>query len=71
MREPKLVSTWKIVTLTVVTLSLYVLVWYYRVNRELRDLGQRRDDELRGTRPGISLAAVTVGGLVIVPPYVS
>jgi Domain of unknown function (DUF4234) len=52
--------------LALVTIGIYFLVWYYKINREARDyLG---DNEIR---PGIALLAVTLGWLIIVPPFVS
>jgi hypothetical protein len=48
------------------TLGIYFFVWHYKVNDEARRfLGDER------IRPGISLLAVTLGILVIVPVYVS
>jgi hypothetical protein len=58
--------------LTVFTLGIYAFVWYFRINRELRDFGAAQGDEdLAGERPGLSLLAVTLGWLVIVPAIVS
>lgn len=71
MREPKVISTRRVVTLMVVTAGLYALVWYYRANRELRDLGHRHRDELRDTQPGVALLAVTFGAFLLAPPFVS
>jgi hypothetical protein len=66
-REPGLVLLW-----TIITLGIYNWVWYYKINRELRDYGAaHNDDELASTRPGLSLLAVTLGALLIVPPFVS
>lgn len=42
--------------------------WYYRLNRQLRDLGGAR---LADSRPGASLFAVTLGALVVIPAAVS
>jgi len=58
--------------LTLVTLGIYGFVWYYKVNREMADLGKAtgRTEEL-GDSPGKSLLAVTLGALVIVPAIVS
>jgi hypothetical protein len=53
------------------TLGIYGMYWWYQVNRELRDLGRARGTHELGDSPGTSLAAVTVGWLVIVPPFVS
>ena len=50
--------------LILVTLGMYYLVWYYKTNRELADYGV-------GDSPGMSLLAITLGGFLIVPPFVS
>jgi hypothetical protein len=48
------------------TLGIYFFVWHFKVNDEARRfLGDER------IRPGISLLAVTLGALVIIPAYVS
>jgi hypothetical protein len=52
--------------LALVTLGIYFFVWYYKVNREAREY--LRDNEIS---PGIALLAVTLGWLIIVPPFVS
>ena len=58
--------------LVFLTLGIYYFVWYYKVNRELRDLGRAVGAEHRlGSSPGTSLLAITVGWLIIVPPFVS
>ena len=58
--------------LVFVTLGIYYLVWYYKVNRELRDLGRATGEETRlGTSPLTSVLAITGGWLVLVPPFVS
>ena len=58
--------------LVFLTLGIYYFVWYYKINRELRDLGRATGEEERlGRSPLSSLLAVTVGWLIIVPPFVS
>jgi hypothetical protein len=58
--------------LVFLTLGIYYFVWYYKVNRELRDLGRASGEEERlGKSPLTSLAAITVGWLIIIPPFVS
>jgi hypothetical protein len=53
-------------------IPFYWLVWYYRINRELRDFGRRNGDEsLAAGRPWLSLVAVSIGSLVSVPYFVS
>jgi Domain of unknown function (DUF4234) len=58
--------------LVFLTLGIYYFVWYYKVNRELRDLGRATGEEARlGRSPFSSLLAITIGWLIIVPPFVS
>lgn len=60
IRNPFLVFVWSLVTI-----GIYYLVWYYKINRELRDAGGA------DVSPIVSLVAVTIGWIVIVPPFVS
>jgi hypothetical protein len=48
------------------TLGIYHLVWWYKINREVRDVGADID-----MSPGIAVVAITLGALIIVPPFVS
>jgi hypothetical protein len=57
--------------LTLVTLGIYFFVWYYKVNRELSDLGRARGTDELGDSPGTSLLAVTLGALIVVPAVIS
>jgi hypothetical protein len=57
--------------LTVITIGIYGLYWWYQVNREMRDLGQTRGVDGLGEKPLNSLLAYFPGALIIVPPYVS
>lgn len=67
VRDEGLVVLW-----TVLTLGVYTAVWYYRINREMRDFGRAHGDErLANTNPTLSLLAITLGSLVIVPAIVS
>jgi hypothetical protein len=60
VRNPFLVFVWSLLTL-----GIYYLVWYYKINRELRDACGI------DVSPGVALIAITLGWLVIVPPFVS
>jgi hypothetical protein len=66
----RLRSPWAAALLPIVTLGVYHLVWWYRVNRELRDLGRARGYDL-GQNPTNSLLAVFPGGLIVVPALIS
>ena len=60
-----------IIGLAIITFGIYGLVWYYKVNKELANIGQARGTEECGTNPVTSILAVTLGALIIVPPFVS
>jgi hypothetical protein len=49
-----------------ITLGIYSLVWYYKINREAEDFDRRIV-----VSPLIALLAVTVGWIIIIPPFVS
>ena len=55
---------WGTFLLNFVTLGIYKFVWYYKINREMRDHGRSVD-------PVMSVLAVTLGTFVIVPALVS
>jgi hypothetical protein len=60
IRNPLLVFVWSLVTL-----GIYYVVWYYKVNRELRDACGVT------VNPLVAVLAVTIGWILIVPPFVS
>lgn len=49
-----------------ITLGIYHLVWWYKINREARDFDPRTE-----AKPFLSLLALLIGWIVIVPPFVS
>jgi hypothetical protein len=55
------------VILSVVTLGIYVLFWWYSVNREMADYGRARGTNELGDNPTKSLLALMPGSLVVVP----
>ena len=60
-----------VVALGFVTLGIYVIFWYYFVNKEMAALGRARNSDELGDSPGTSVLAVTLGALIIVPAFVS
>ncbi len=54
-----------------VTFGIYTLVWYYKINKEMAEMGKARNTDELGTSPGTSLLAVMVGWIIIVPPFLS
>jgi len=66
----KIRSPWAVALLPLITLGIYHLVWWYRVNRELRDYGQAKGYDL-GQNPTNSVLALFPGGLIIVPALIT
>jgi hypothetical protein len=66
----KIRSPWAVALLPIVTLGIYHVVWWYRINRELRDYGRAKGYDL-GQNPTNSLLAVFPGGLIIVPALIT
>jgi drug/metabolite transporter (DMT)-like permease len=52
------------IVLSIITLGIYGLYWYYAVNKELEVSGQK-------VAPVISLLAITFGVILVIPPFVS
>ena len=52
--------------LSVVTLGIGGLVWYYKLNSDSKQLAQNK-----AWSPGLSVVAVTIGALIVIPPIVS
>jgi len=69
--EGKVRNPLGVVALTLVTLGIYGIVWYYKVNKEFAAIGRARNTDECGTSPGTSVLAVTLGALIIVPAFVS
>ncbi len=62
----KVRSPGTIVLLSIVTLGLYTIYWWYEVNRELRDVGRARGADL-GDNPALSAAAFFLGACLFIP----
>ena len=70
-QEPvKIRSPWAAALLPIITLGIYHLVWWYRINRELRDYGRAKRYDL-GQSPANSVLALFPGGLIIVPALIT
>lgn len=63
MKEPRQQHPAAVEGLSLVTLGVYLPFWYYRVNRELRDHGGA------DVNPGVSVLAVMLGALLVVPLF--
>jgi drug/metabolite transporter (DMT)-like permease len=60
-----------VVGLSLITLGIYAIFWYYFTQKELAEMGRSRNNPELGDSPGTSVLAVTLGALIIVPPFVS
>ena len=70
--EVKIRRPWVVFVLSIVTFGIYYLVWYYKINRELRDFGRGlHQPNPLDVSPGVALLAVSLGAFLIVPPFVS
>jgi len=49
-----------------ITLGIYHFVWWFKINKEARDLDANIE-----VSPGMAVVAITLGALIIVPPFVS
>lgn len=69
--QAKIRNVIAVAVLPIITLGIYGLVWYYKVNREMADLGRKTGNEELGDSPITSLIAVTIGAIIIVPAVLS
>jgi hypothetical protein len=60
-----------VIGLTLITLGIYGIFWYYYTQKELAEFGRANNTEELGTNPGNSVLAITLGAFIIVPPFVS
>ena len=59
-----------VVGLSIITIGIYYIFWWYYINREMRDFGRAKGTDL-GQNPANSVLAITLGALIIVPAIVT
>jgi hypothetical protein len=64
-------NPWGVLGLTLITLGIYHIFWWYYVNKEMVELGRAKGTDELGDSPGTSVLALVPGFLIIVPPLVS
>ncbi len=62
----KVRSPWAVALLPFITFGIYHLVWWYKINSELRDYGRAKGYDL-GQNPTNSVLALFPGAIIIVP----
>lgn len=68
----KVRNPWGVLGLSLITIGIYTIVWYYKINKEFKEYGAAQgDQELADSNPGSSVLAVTLGALIIVPAIIS
>lgn len=65
--QAKLRHPLSILGLTIITLGIYPIFWWYRINLEMSELGRKNGRTDLGTRPGLSLVAIFPGAILVVP----
>jgi len=68
--EVKVRSPWAAALLPIITLGIYHLVWWYKINKELKEYGEAKGYDL-GQNPTNSVLALFPGGLIIVPALIT
>jgi hypothetical protein len=53
--------------LAIVTLGIYLVFWWYFVNREMADYGRARGTNELGNNPTLSTLALFPGALIVIP----
>lgn len=52
------------------TVFVYLMVWWYKINRELADLGRKHNRTDLGKRPVLSMLAIFPGMLLLLVPMI-
>ncbi len=68
--EVKVRNPWAVALLPIVTLGIYHLVWWYKINKELKAFGEAKGYDL-GQNPTNSVLALFPGGLIVIPALVT
>ena len=66
----KVRSPWAVALLPIITLGIYHLVWWYKINKELKAYGEAKGYDL-GQNPTNSLLALFPGGIIIIPALIT
>lgn len=68
--EVKVRNPWAVALLPFITFGIYHLVWWYKINKELKEYGEAKGFDL-GRNPVNSLLALFPGSLIIVPALIT
>ena len=68
--EVKVRSVWAAALLPIITLGIYHLVWWYKINKEMKEFGEAKGYDL-GQNPTNSVLALFPGGIIIIPALIT
>jgi hypothetical protein len=68
--EVKVRNPWAVALLPIVTLGIYHLVWWYKINKELKAYGEAKGYDL-GQNPTNSVLALFPGGIIVIPALIT
>jgi drug/metabolite transporter (DMT)-like permease len=57
-------NPWAVFGLSLITLGVYYVVWWYKINNEMRNYGIENE-------PARATLAITLGAFILIPPFVS
>lgn len=60
-----------VIGLSLITLGIYGIFWYYYANKELAEIGKAHNTTELGDSPGTSVLAITLGAFIVVPAIIS
>ena len=69
-QKVKVRNPWAVALLPIITLGIYHLVWWYKINKEMKAYGESLGYDL-GRNPTNSLLALFPGGLIVVPALIT
>ena len=69
-QKVKIRNPWGVVGLTIITIGIYHLVWWYKINKEMKAFGEARGYDL-GRNPTNSVLALFPGGLIVIPALIT
>jgi hypothetical protein len=68
--EVKVRNPWAVALLPIITLGVYHVVWWYKINKELKEFGEAKGHDL-GQNPTNSVLALFPGGIIIIPALIT
>ena len=69
-QKVKVRNPWAVALLPIITLGIYHLVWWYKINKEMKAFGESRGYDL-GRNPMNSLLALFPGGIIVIPALIT